>query len=175
MRGSESRAPPSKSSMAASDRCFTMNQYTFQTAGDDLEHRSETLPARYYTDPELFRREMESFFFEGWICAGRADSIPNPGDYFLREIAGESIIIVARRRRCSGKPFITYAAIAVRACVQRRRVLSQGASDARIMAGPTGLTAAFWARRIWIPVHFPTAPTTRFTSCTPPFGTATFS
>ncbi|MGA2214579.1 MAG: aromatic ring-hydroxylating dioxygenase subunit alpha [Bryobacteraceae bacterium] len=55
---------------------------------------SKTLPARYYTDAGLFRREIDYFFFEGWICAGRADSIPQAGDYFLREIAGESIIVV---------------------------------------------------------------------------------
>jgi Rieske 2Fe-2S family protein len=55
---------------------------------------SKTLPARYYTDAALFRQEIEDFFFGGWICAGRADSIPKPGDYFLREIAGESIIVV---------------------------------------------------------------------------------
>jgi Rieske 2Fe-2S family protein len=54
----------------------------------------KTLPACYYTDAELFRREMAAFFFEGWFCAGRADVIPNAGDYFLREIAGESLIIV---------------------------------------------------------------------------------
>ena len=55
---------------------------------------SKTLPARYYTDSALFRQEMEGFFLESWICAGRADQIPNAGDYFLREIAGESIIVV---------------------------------------------------------------------------------
>jgi Rieske 2Fe-2S family protein len=54
----------------------------------------KTLPACYYTDSQVFRREIESFFFKGWICAGRADNIPNTGDYFLREIAGESIIVV---------------------------------------------------------------------------------
>jgi glycine betaine catabolism A len=54
----------------------------------------KTLPACYYTDPEIFRHEIDTFFFEDWICVGRADSILNPGDYFLREIAGESIIIV---------------------------------------------------------------------------------
>jgi Rieske 2Fe-2S family protein len=55
---------------------------------------SKTLPAHYYTDAKLFRQELERFFFEDWICAGRAESIPNPGDYFLRDIAGESIIVV---------------------------------------------------------------------------------
>lgn len=53
----------------------------------------KTLPARYYTDPEMFRREIERFYFESWICAGRADQIAQPGDYFLREIGDESIIV----------------------------------------------------------------------------------
>ena len=53
----------------------------------------KTLPAAYYTDGSLFRREIDEFFFGGWICGGRADRIPNAGDYFLREIAGESIIV----------------------------------------------------------------------------------
>jgi glycine betaine catabolism A len=52
-----------------------------------------TLPARYYTDPEIFRHELETFFFQTWICAGRAEQVPNPGDFFLRELAGESIIV----------------------------------------------------------------------------------
>ena len=52
-----------------------------------------TLPARYYTDPEVFGRELDTFFFATWISAGRAEQIPSPGDFFLRELAGESIII----------------------------------------------------------------------------------
>jgi len=53
-----------------------------------------TLPARFYTDPDLFRRELDAFYFERWICAGRTEFIPKPGDYFLREVAGESILVV---------------------------------------------------------------------------------
>jgi Rieske 2Fe-2S family protein len=52
-----------------------------------------TLPARFYIDPVHFRREVEHFFFGTWICAGRADQIPERGDYFLRDILGESIIV----------------------------------------------------------------------------------
>jgi len=51
-----------------------------------------TLPARYYTDPEIFSREMETFFRGMWVCAGREEQVENPGDYFLSEVAGESII-----------------------------------------------------------------------------------
>ena len=52
-----------------------------------------TLPGRYNTDPDVFRRELEVFYLDSWICAGRAEWIPAPGDYFLCEVAGESIIV----------------------------------------------------------------------------------
>jgi Rieske 2Fe-2S family protein len=52
-----------------------------------------TLPGRYYTDAEHFRREMERFYFGRWICAGRSEQVAAPGDFFLREIAGESVIV----------------------------------------------------------------------------------
>ncbi len=54
----------------------------------------KTLPGRYYTDADVFREELETFYFGSWICAGRADAIPSVGDYFLREIGAESIVIV---------------------------------------------------------------------------------
>jgi Rieske 2Fe-2S family protein len=53
----------------------------------------KTLPARYYTDPDLFREEVDRFFFQTWICAGRAEQIREPGEYFLRDVCGESIIV----------------------------------------------------------------------------------
>jgi phenylpropionate dioxygenase-like ring-hydroxylating dioxygenase large terminal subunit len=53
----------------------------------------KTLPARYYTDPEIFRGELESFFCRTWICAGRSEQVASAGDFFLREVAGESIVI----------------------------------------------------------------------------------
>jgi glycine betaine catabolism A len=56
-------------------------------------HNPTTLPGRYYTDPDLFREELERFYCQTWICAGRTGQIPRPGDYFLRHIAGESIIV----------------------------------------------------------------------------------
>jgi glycine betaine catabolism A len=52
-----------------------------------------TLPRRFYADPDFHRAELERFFFARWICAGRADQIPHPGDYFTRAIADESVIV----------------------------------------------------------------------------------
>ena len=57
-----------------------------------------SLPARYYIDPDYFRAEREWFFLGMWVYAGRAHEIPNRGDFVLREIAGESIILVRGER-----------------------------------------------------------------------------
>src|SRR5258705_5820052 len=52
-----------------------------------------TLPRKFYADPEFYRAELERFYFNRWICAGRADQIPNAGDYFVRTLADESVIV----------------------------------------------------------------------------------
>lgn len=52
-----------------------------------------TLPGRYYTDAEIFRREMDAFFRGMWFCAGREEQIGAAGDYFLCEVAEESMIV----------------------------------------------------------------------------------
>jgi len=65
-----------------------------QTARPPLPPEAMSLPARYYIDPEYFRSELESFFVGMWVHAGRADEIANPGDFIVREIAGESLILV---------------------------------------------------------------------------------
>jgi glycine betaine catabolism A len=52
-----------------------------------------SLPARYYTDPANHRSELERFFLGMWIHAGRADQVPGSGDYVLRDVAGESLIV----------------------------------------------------------------------------------
>ncbi|HJT69631.1 MAG TPA: aromatic ring-hydroxylating dioxygenase subunit alpha [Terriglobales bacterium] len=65
--------------------------------GTQVEFSAKTLPARYYTDPQVFRDELERFYCESWVCAGRTEQVGNPGEYFLREVAGESIIITRDR------------------------------------------------------------------------------
>ena len=52
-----------------------------------------TLPRRFYADPDFYRAELQRFYFNRWICAGRADAIPRAGDYFTRTIGDESLII----------------------------------------------------------------------------------
>ena len=55
--------------------------------------RRTTLPASYYTDPGVYAREQDRFFSSMWVCVAREEDVAAPGDYVLREIAGESCIL----------------------------------------------------------------------------------
>jgi phenylpropionate dioxygenase-like ring-hydroxylating dioxygenase large terminal subunit len=52
-----------------------------------------TLPRRFYADPGFYRAELDRFYFNRWICAGRAEAIPASGDYFTRSVGDESLIV----------------------------------------------------------------------------------
>lgn len=52
------------------------------------------LPRVFYKDPAIFQWDMRHFVMAHWHCAGHASQIPEPGDFFTVDIAGESIIVV---------------------------------------------------------------------------------
>ncbi len=58
---------------------------------------SRTLAGERYTSPEIFADETERIFAREWNCVGRASQLASPGDYFLRTVAGESIIVLRDR------------------------------------------------------------------------------
>src|SRR5918993_4818046 len=62
---------------------------------DVMPRGASTLPAPFYTDPVFFNRELEALFASMWICAGRVEQVSTPGQYILREVLGESIIITS--------------------------------------------------------------------------------
>ena len=53
-----------------------------------------TLPARYYTDPELFHRELRAVHHDMWLHAGRTEQLPEPGSYFLVRFGSVNVIVV---------------------------------------------------------------------------------
>jgi Rieske 2Fe-2S family protein len=55
---------------------------------------AKTLPQRYFISPEIFATEQAEIFSRQWVLVGHQSQIANAGDYFVREVAGESIIIV---------------------------------------------------------------------------------
>lgn len=46
-----------------------------------------------YASPEVFELEMEKIFHRGWVYVGHESEIPNPGDYVLRWIGRQSVIL----------------------------------------------------------------------------------
>src|SRR5258708_8839806 len=64
-----------------------------------LERNGFTLEQRFYVDPGIFRRDVEQLLMRHWLCAGHESSVPNPGDYFLFDLAEESVIVVRGQDR----------------------------------------------------------------------------
>jgi Rieske 2Fe-2S family protein len=60
---------------------------------DVMPAGASTLPAAYYVDAEFFKREMDTLFARMWICAGRSEQVERPGQFFVREVLGESVIV----------------------------------------------------------------------------------
>jgi Rieske 2Fe-2S family protein len=57
-----------------------------------------SLDQALYVDAALFRRDRECIFGNQWILAGHVSQIPEPGDYLLFDLAGESIILIRDRQ-----------------------------------------------------------------------------
>ena len=80
--------PPTQTNVA---RAFRKTTETF-TAG------AKSLAQRYFVSPEIFAQEQKTIFSEQWILVGHHSQIPRAGDYFISEVAGESLIIVRDKR-----------------------------------------------------------------------------
>lgn len=52
------------------------------------------LEQRFYTDPEVYRLEIERIVNRNWIMAGHVSQIQKPGDFFVAEVGAESVIVV---------------------------------------------------------------------------------
>jgi len=55
---------------------------------------ARTLPGEYYCTPGVLAEETERLFRERWLWVARAERVAKPGDYFLYERFGESIIVL---------------------------------------------------------------------------------
>ena len=64
-----------------------------------------TLPSSWYVSPEIFEDERSRVFRQSWLCVGRAERIEHPGDYFVADIDGESLIVT---RDADGRPRAFY-------------------------------------------------------------------
>ena len=55
---------------------------------------ARTMPPEFYTSETQFEQEKERLFRSQWICLGRVQQIPRPGDYFTTTTINEPLIVV---------------------------------------------------------------------------------
>ncbi len=57
----------------------------------------KTLAQHYFVSQETFSEEQEQIFAERWLCVGHQSQLAHSGDYFLADVAGESLIVLRDR------------------------------------------------------------------------------
>ncbi len=56
------------------------------------------MPQRYFVSLDVFEEEQEKISSREWVLVGHQSGIAQPGDYFISEVADESLIIVRDKR-----------------------------------------------------------------------------
>src|SRR3954453_14581311 len=87
--------------------------------------RGLTLPARWYTDPDIIEREQQFIFARSWAYVGPAKELRNVGDYITGSIGGRIPIVVTRD--ASGLNAM------VNICRHRRHEVIKGRGNAPVM------------------------------------------
>ena len=82
-----------------------------------------SLEGGYYTDQEIYRQERAGLFMHTWQYAGHESQVPNPGDYFTFDIAGQRLFCI---RDGQGELHTFY-----NVCQHRAHELVQGAGNCR--------------------------------------------
>lgn len=57
------------------------------------ESEARCLPGKFYTCPDFFQFEVETFLKKEWHCVGRVDEVPAPGDFFTTHLFNEPLLI----------------------------------------------------------------------------------
>lgn len=53
-----------------------------------------SMPKSYYTDENVLALERAHLFAKEWICVGRVEEVPKPGDYMAFMLCNEPIVVV---------------------------------------------------------------------------------
>lgn len=70
---------------------------TFKPTVEAYEAGARTMPRETYTSDTVLREEQARIFGTTWVCVGREADVAAPGEYFLADVANESLIVVRDR------------------------------------------------------------------------------
>jgi len=91
-------------------------------------HQASPLPGWCYVSPEWYERELETIFRKDWLCVGRVEQIPKPGDFFSVEMIGQPLIVV----RDEAAHIRVHSAV----CRHRAAVITESAGHCRAFVCP---------------------------------------
>jgi Rieske 2Fe-2S family protein len=66
----------------------------FRKTAETFAAGAKTLAQQYFVSPEVFAEEQDKIFSKQWVLAGHQSQLAEAGDYFVAEVASESLIIV---------------------------------------------------------------------------------
>ena len=58
-----------------------------------LSQPEDTIPSHWYFDEAHYRRELESIWYQDWVCVGHESGLARSGDYITAEIGTQSVIV----------------------------------------------------------------------------------
>jgi Rieske 2Fe-2S family protein len=70
---------------------------SFQRTAESHRAGALTMPRERYTSDIVLQVEQERIFAREWNCVGRSSRLAGPGDFMVRVVAGESIIVLRDR------------------------------------------------------------------------------
>ncbi|NKE34942.1 ring-hydroxylating oxygenase subunit alpha [Natronococcus sp. JC468] len=105
-----------------------------ETVSPDITEPTNALPARYFTDPEIFELEKEKIFGRYWVYAGHANSIADPGRYFTRTV-GDRELVVRRGEDGDVRAFENFSARTGEPVVDETPMTDPGRVDATELEG----------------------------------------
>lgn len=109
---------------------FFLNDEFFnslESSIQEIEH-ANTLPPLCYTDAAFFDFEKRALFDHEWLCIGRVDWVPNPGDFYATSVVNEPIVVVHDRDG-------TIRAMSS-VCQHRAMLVAEGAGNTRTFTCP---------------------------------------
>ena len=66
----------------------------FRKTAETFAAGAKTLAQQHFVSPEVFAEEQDRIFSKQWVLAGHQSQLAEAGDYFVAEVASESLIIV---------------------------------------------------------------------------------
>lgn len=107
----------------------------------------QDIPTERYYDYDWHRQEVEKVWKKTWQVACREEEIPNPGDYYVYDVADDSVIVC----RTSDGELKAY----VNACLHRGNALCTGKGSKKNFRCPYhGYTWNLEGKLKWIPAQW---------------------